>query len=143
MIIERQNKDGFVDNSQAGEAVGEFFAQNDYAGKRILVIIPDNTRSGPIGDIFKLIYDCLENKAKAVDCLVALGTHQPLSEEQICTRLCVTAEQRKSKYASVKFFNHEWEKAETFTSIGRISADEIEEISGGLFSEEVDIAINK
>ena len=143
MIIERQNKDGSVDNIQAGEAVGEFFAQNDYTGKRILVIIPDNTRSGPIGDVFKLIYDCLENKAKAVDCLVALGTHQPLSEEQICTRLCMTTEERKSKYASVKFFNHEWEKAETFKSIGRISTDEIEQISGGLFSEEVDIAINK
>ena len=143
MIIERQNKDGSVDNSQAGEAVAEFFAQNDYTGKRILVIIPDNTRSGPIGDIFKLIYNCLEDKAKAVDCLVALGTHQPLSEEQICTRLSMTAEQRKSKYASVKFFNHEWEKAETFTSIGGISADEIEQISDGLFREEVEVSINK
>jgi len=68
------------------------------------LIIPDNTRSGPIGDIFKIIYDCLEQKAKAVDCLVALGTHRPLSEEQICTRLCMTADERGSKYASVKFF---------------------------------------
>ncbi len=143
MVIERQNKGGSVDNSQVGEAIAEFFGQNDYTGKRILLIIPDNTRSGPIGDIFKIIYDCLGQKAKAVDCLVALGTHQPLSEGQICTRLCMTADERKSKYASVKFFNHEWEKAETFTSIGRITADEIEEISGGLFREEVDVAINK
>jgi len=143
MVIERQNKDGSVDNGQAVEAIAEFFAQNDYIGKRILLIIPDNTRSGPIGDIFKIIYDCLEQKAKAVDCLVALGTHQPLSKEQICTRLCMTADERGSKYASVNFFNHEWEKPETFTSIGRISADEIEQISGGLFREEVDIAVNK
>ncbi len=118
MVIERQNKKDFVENSQAGEVIAEFFAQNDYTGKRILLIIPDNTRSGPIGDIFKIIYDCLEQKAKAVDCLVALGTHQPLSEEQICTRLCMTADERGSKYASVKFFNHEWEKPEIFTSIG-------------------------
>jgi len=143
MVIERQNKDGSVENSQAGEVIAEFFAQNDYTGKRILLIIPDNTRSGPIGDIFKIIYNCLEQKAKAIDCLVALGTHQPLSEEQICTRLCMTADERSSKYASVKFFNHEWEKPQTFTSIGRISADEIEQISGGLFREEVDVAINK
>jgi len=143
MVIERQNKDGSVDNSQASEAIAEFFGQNDYTDKRILLIVPDNTRSGPIGDMFKIIYDHLEQKAKAVDCLVALGTHQPLSEEQICTRLCMTADERSSKYASVKFFNHEWEKAETFTSIGQITADEIEEISGGLFREEVDVAINK
>jgi len=143
MVIERQNKDGFIENSQAGEAIGEFFTQNDYTGKRILLIIPDNTRSGPIGDIFKIIYECLEHKAKAVDCLVALGTHRPMTEKQICTRLSMTAGERSTRYASVKFFNHEWEKPQTFTSIGQISADEIEQLSGGLFREEVDVAINK
>jgi nickel-dependent lactate racemase len=86
MIIERQNRDGFIDNSDASEAIVEFFAQNDYTGKKILLIIPDNTRSGPVGDIFKGIYDCIGQKVKALDCLVALGTHQPLNEEQFCTR---------------------------------------------------------
>jgi len=143
MFIEKQNKDGSVSNEQARETVGRFFAQNDYAGKRILMIIPDNTRSGPIGDIFKIIYEFLGSKAKAVDCLVALGTHQPMSEEQICARLSMTPDERKSKYAAVKFFNHEWEEPQTFTSIGKISADEIEQISDGLFREEVDVAINK
>ena len=143
MVIERQNKDGFIQTDETREAVAEFFAQNDYTGKKILLIIPDNTRSGPIGDVFKIIYDCLEQKAKAIDCLVALGTHQPLTQKQICKRLSIRQDERKSKYASVRFFNHWWEKPETFTSIGKISADEIEKISGGLFREEVDVAINK
>jgi len=143
MLIERHNKDGFIDNYEAGKAISEFFTKNNYTGKRLLLIIPDNTRSGPIGDIFKIIYDCIGQKAKALDCLVALGTHQPLTEEQICTRLSITPQQHKSKYSSVKFFNHEWEKTETFTSIGKISADEIEKISDGLFREEVDVVINK
>ncbi len=143
MVIERQNKDGFVDNKQATEAIAEFFAQNDYTGKRLLLIVPDNTRSGPIGDIFKIVYDCLEQKAKAVDILIALGTHQPLTEEQICTRLGMTSSERSSKYASVKFFNHEWQKPETLTSIGKISAEEIGRITDSLFQEEVDIRINK
>jgi hypothetical protein len=93
MVIERQNKEACVEIGQAREAVGEFFSQNDYAGKRILMIIPDNTRSGPIGKIFKIIYEFLEPKVKAIDCLVALGTHQPMSEEQICARLSMTPEQ--------------------------------------------------
>jgi nickel-dependent lactate racemase len=143
MVIERQNKDGFVEHDEAREAIGEFFAQNDYTGKRILLIVPDNTRSGPIGDIFKIIYDCLDGKAKALDVLVALGTHPALSEEGICTRLGIMPGERSSKYASAKFFNHEWERPETFTSIGKISADEINQITDGLFSEEVDAAINK
>jgi nickel-dependent lactate racemase len=143
MVIERQNKDGCVENEQAREAIADFFAQNDYAGKRILLIIPDNTRSGPIGDMFKIIYEFLGPKAKTIDCLTALGTHHSMSEEQICARLSMTADERDSKYAAVRFFNHEWEKPETFTSIGRISADEIEQISGGLFRDEVDVVVNK
>jgi nickel-dependent lactate racemase len=143
MVIERQSKDGYVANEQAEGIIHEFFEQNDYTGKRLLLIVPDNTRSGPIGDIFKIIYDCLEQKAKEVDILVALGTHQPLTEEQICTRLGITSEQRSSIYASVKFFNHEWQKPDALTSIGKISADEIDQITDGLFREEVDIRINK
>ncbi len=143
MVIERQNKDGFVKTEQARQAVAEFFSKNDYTGKRILLIIPDNTRSGPIGEVFKIIYEFLGPKVKALDCLVALGTHQPMTEQQICTRLSMSIEERKGKYKSVKFFNHEWEKPETFTSIGKISADQIEQISSGLFREEVDVSINK
>ena len=143
MIIECKNKSDFVSDEQAREAIGEFFARNDCTGKRILLIIPDNTRSGPVGEIFKIIYDFLAGKAKAIHILVALGTHQPLTEEQICTRLDITDAQRRSKYASVKFFNHRWNRPETFTLIGRIRANEIEQITGGLFSEEINVAINK
>jgi len=143
MVISKGGKNGSVELSEAAEAVGRFFAQNDYTGKRILLIVPDNTRSGPVGNVFKIIYDCLDQKAKAIDILVALGTHQPMSEEQICRRLAIGPDERKNRYAPVRFFNHEWEKPETFTSIGKISADEIHQISNGLFSEEVNVAINK
>jgi len=143
MVISRENKDGVVGFDEVRAAVGEFFAENDCAGKRILLIIPDNTRSGPVGEVFRIIHEQIGQKARALDCLVALGTHQPMSEEQICSRLAMTGEERTTRYGSVKFFNHEWDKAETFRSVGKISADEIEEISGGLFREEVDVATNK
>jgi len=143
MVIERQSEDGCVENEQAAQAIAELFAQNDYAGKRLLLIVPDNTRSGPVGDIFKIVYDCLEQKAKVIDVLVALGTHQPLTEEQICMRLGMTSSERSGKYAPVKFFNHEWQQPEALASIGKISADEIDRITDGLFHEEVDIRINK
>jgi len=142
MVIELQSTNGFLGVRQARKAIAKFFAENDYSGKRILVIIPDNTRSGPVGDIFKMIFDCVSRKAKAIDCLVALGTHQPMTEEQIYIRLGIRPDERR-KYASVKFFNHEWGRPETFTSIGKISADEIHRISNGLFREEVDVTINK
>ena len=143
MLIFRENKDGAVKLAHAAEAVREFFSRNDYTGKRLLLIIPDNTRSGPIGEVFRMIFDCIGEKTAALDILVALGTHQPMPEDQICKRLAITPEQRNSRYKKVKFFNHEWEKPETFTTIGKITADEIGEISNGLFHEEVEVAINK
>jgi len=142
-VIARENKDSFVDNSTAAEAVEQFFTEYDCSDKRILLIVPDNTRSGPVGDVFKMIFDNIGGKTKALDILVALGTHQPMTNQQICTRLGITVQQHKAEYASVKFFNHEWDKPETFTSIGKISAEQIKQISGGLFCEEVDVAINK
>jgi nickel-dependent lactate racemase len=143
MIIQRTVKDGAVDLAIAREAVEEFFAKNDYRGKRLLAIVPDHTRSGPVGEIFRMIFDRLEGRVKTLDVLVALGTHPPMTEEAICRRLAITAEQRKTKFSAVKLLNHEWDKADTYKTIGKISADEIHEISEGLFRQEVNVAINK
>jgi hypothetical protein len=62
MVIEQHNKDGIISVQQVREAIGAFFSKNDYTGKRILLIIPDNTRSGPIGDIFKIIFSMVKQK---------------------------------------------------------------------------------
>jgi len=143
MVITRENKDGIVTKEHATEAIQEFLAQHNYTGMRLLLIIPDNTRSGPVGEIFKIMFDCLAERVECLDILVALGTHQPLSEKHICQRLSISIEERQTKYRKVQFFNHEWDRPETYTTIGRISADEIDELSDGLFREKVEISINK
>ncbi len=142
MAVECKSKDGFVSDEQAREAIGEFFSQNNYAGKRILLIIPDNTRSGPVGDIFKIIYDFLAGKAKGhrYSCC-ARDPSAPYRRANLHPARHHEAAERRRKYAQVRFFNHKWESPETFTSIGRIRADEIEKITGGLFREEVNVAI--
>ncbi|MHC4264530.1 MAG: lactate racemase domain-containing protein [Planctomycetota bacterium] len=143
MVLSVYSKKTILKPQHVKDTIGQFFTEKDYTGKRIIVIIPDNTRSGPVGLIFQLIYEHLVQKAEAVDCLVALGTHQPLSEEQICKRLDITLDQRKAKYGSVKFINHQWKKSETFISIGNIPAEEISELSEDMFAEDVNVAINK
>ncbi len=143
MVIERQYAAGVISKEQMKEAVAEYFARKRYSGKTVLVIVPDNTRSGPVGPVFKAIYDCIGNDVKQLDILVALGTHQPISEEQICARLSMTMEERKSKYKAVKFFNHDWDNPKMFKSIGKIHGDKIERLTKGLFSQEVDITVNK
>ena len=143
MIIFEENQRKRISFERAEKLVSQFFDQNDYTGKRLLLIVPDNTRSGPVGKIFQMIFDCIAGKASSLDILVALGTHKPLNEEQICKRLEITKSQRKKKFSKVKFFNHQWDNPRTFITIGKIKAHEIGELTGGLFREQVEVAINR
>ncbi len=143
MVIERQYADGVISKEQMQEAVAEYFRRRRYSGKSILVIVPDNTRSGPVGGVFKAIFDCVGNDVKKLDVLVALGTHPPISEEQICARLTMTQNERNGKYKSVNFFNHQWDNPEMFKFAGQIHADKIERLTKGLFREEVEVTVNK
>ncbi len=112
-------------------------------GKRVLVIIPDSTRTAPIGMMFRLFHEFLGDTTAALDYLIALGTHQPMSEPAINRLVGVTAEERAGKYARIRIFNHRWDAPEALVSLGRISAAEIEEITGGLMHEEVEVKLNR
>src|SRR5579859_4643141 len=67
-------------------------------GKRVLVIIPDGTRTAPISLIFRLLYEQLGRRVTRLDYLVALGTHPPMSEESIDRLVGVPARERAERY---------------------------------------------
>ncbi|MFO1475906.1 MAG: lactate racemase domain-containing protein [Verrucomicrobiota bacterium] len=112
-------------------------------GKRLLLVIPDHTRTAPVGLLFKTLYCQAGATSARFDVLVALGTHPPMSEAAICERLEITPEQRRTTYAGVRFFNHEWDNPAALKSVGTIPASEIGELTGGLFSMDVPVEINR
>ncbi|HZL19688.1 MAG TPA: lactate racemase domain-containing protein [Polyangia bacterium] len=113
-------------------------------GKRVLAIVPDHTRTAPIGLMFRVLHEELSAVgAAAFDVLIALGTHPPMTEEAIHQRLGITAAERAGKYARTKLFNHHWNDPAQLVSIGTITEDEVEAISGGRMRERVDVTINK
>ncbi len=114
-----------------------------FSGKKILAIIPDHTRTAPVDTMFRIVCDLLLQKAAVLDFIVALGTHSPLSDDSINRLVGITQSERINKYSKVKFFNHYWDDPEQLASVGTISEDEIEKISGGLMREKVDVKINK
>jgi nickel-dependent lactate racemase len=127
----------------AAELVARACPSDRYRGKRVLLIIPDATRTAPVGLMFKALHDQIGAAAAAFDILVALGTHQPMSEEAICARLEISLEERRGRYANVRFFNHAWDDSSALREIGVIPADEIKKLSDGLFAMEVPVRINK
>ena len=112
-------------------------------GKRVLVLIPDHTRHAPIALFFHIIYDLIGHKAKNLDYLIANGTHQAMSTEQIYQHVGITAQEHQERFANSRFFNHEHRNTAELTTIGTIPAVEIRALSNGLFDEEVAVTINK
>jgi hypothetical protein len=52
-------------------------------------------------------------------------------------------EERKTTYASVRFYNHKWDDPACLQRIGVIKSDEIRKISNDLLHENVEVNINK
>jgi nickel-dependent lactate racemase len=135
--------DQTLTNGEVQHVCEQAFAGRDFKGKRVLVILPDLTRTAPIDLMFRTVYGLLAGKVGRLDFVIALGTHQPLSDERIDQLVGMRPGERHSKYRRSRFFNHMWDSPGQLKQIGTISEEEVAEISGGLMREAVDIRINK
>jgi lactate racemase len=115
----------------------------EYRDQRILLIVPDGTRTAPVGLLFQALYESLGHSARAFDVLIALGTHQPMDDAAICRRLDITEAERRESYSKVRFFNHAWNDPAALRRVGVIPSDEIRQLSGGLFSLDVPVEVNR
>lgn len=143
MVIGKGSESGFLSEEEARDLVVQGFAGVKVKGKRVLVVIPDGTRTAPLPLFFRLFHEVIGGEVAALDYLIALGTHQPMDEEAINRLVGVMAQERQGKYAGVNVFNHRWDLPGTFATIGSITADEIEEITGGLMRQDVPVALNR
>ncbi len=115
----------------------------EYRGRRLLLIIPDATRTAPVGLVFRAIWDQVGAVVQSLDVMVALGTHPAMSEDAICARLDMTLEDRRGRYARVQLLNHEWDNPAALRQIGVLSAAQVHELSEGRFEMEVPVTINR
>jgi nickel-dependent lactate racemase len=134
---------GRLADVQVAELVARAVPAGDYRDRRVLLIVPDHTRTAPVGLMFKTLHAQIGGVAKALDVLIALGTHQPMSERAICDRLEITEDERRGVYGRVRFFNHAWNDPAALQRVGTIPAEEIRELSGGLFAMDVPVAVNR
>jgi lactate racemase len=132
-----------VSPGQAAEIIAKACPAANYSSKRVLLIVPDGTRTAPVGLVFKALHQQIGGVTKAFDVLVALGTHQPMSEAAICQRLEISESQRRETYGQVKFFNHSWNDPRALKQIGTLTADEVSRLTEGLFAMDVPVEINR
>lgn len=143
MVIGKGSPDGVLSRDDVYDIASQAFDTGDFDGKRVIVLIPDATRTMPMPLCFRMFAELLKPRTKRLDFLIALGTHMEMSEEAINSMLGVTPEERTGPFEDIRIFNHTWDNPAQLTSVGTITRKEIEEISGGLMSEDVDVTINK
>jgi nickel-dependent lactate racemase len=116
------------------------------SGKKVLVLIPDHTRSLPLPFLFRSLVDVLHD-ARQLDFMVALGTHPPLSDESLHKLVGITSEERQTVFKHVGLLNHAWDSPSTLVSIGEMEREEIQQIAGtnwhSSLPNTVDIRINR
>jgi nickel-dependent lactate racemase len=134
---------GHLDDAQVADLVTQALPAKDYKGRRVLLIVPDHTRTAPVGLLFQTIFKQIGGVTEQFDILVALGTHPPMSEEAICKRLEITVEERRARYHAVRFYNHEWDNPAALREVGVLPAKDISDLTNGLFAMDVPVHINK
>ncbi|HMO98315.1 MAG TPA: lactate racemase domain-containing protein [Kiritimatiellia bacterium] len=112
-------------------------------GRRILLVVPDRTRTCPLPEVFHAAHAALAPRAACVDVMIALGTHAPLPEAVILQHLGITPEERAGPMREVKLLNHAWDDPCQLTSLGVIPAADIAALSNDLFSKDVEVRVNK
>ena len=117
--------------------------EKQHTGQKVLVLIPDHTRSIPLPQLFRYLVEILHD-CKQLDFMVALGTHPGLSEEQLCRLVGITAEERTTTYRHIGILNHDWDSPDALTTIGTLPQSQIQQIAGDRWHPTLggDVAIN-
>ena len=141
MAIGKGFTDRFLSPEEIRAIISESVESVALAGKRVLVLIPDGTRTMPMPLMFATLRDVLRPRVKALDFLVALGTHPPMTDAQLSKLIGQPV--IDGKCGDSHIFNHEWHNPVTFVELGTIPAAEIVDLSRGLMESDVPVALNK
>jgi nickel-dependent lactate racemase len=132
---------GYLTSDEVVRVASDGLAPLPVDGRRVLVLIPDGTRTMPMPLMFDTLERELLPRVAALDYLVALGTHSPMSDTQLgrlVGRPVVEGHAGRSR-----IFNHDWSDPATYAHLGTIPAREISEITKGRLSQDVPVALNR
>jgi nickel-dependent lactate racemase len=112
-------------------------------GKRLLVLVPDSTRTFPLPFFFRRIVALLQGRVSRLDFMIATGTHPAMSEEAKLKMAGITAEEKATTYAAVQLLDHAWDDPQALINLGIIPAEEIGRLSNGLLVQSVPVRLNR
>lgn len=145
-VVDQQSKvhgngspDGDLSDEQLASIVTDTLA-NISSSVRVLAVIPDKTRDDNTHILFPAAAAALLKCGAKIDALVAQGTHPAMSSSE---KLAKIGADKTSIPNLGTIYDHRWNEPDELTSIGELSDDEVEKISGGLIAEAIPLRINR
>ena len=133
-----------LSSDEVSAFVARALARADLDDKRVCLVVPDGTRTCPLPLLMRSVHSALEGRVKEVTVVIALGTHQGMSEDHLARHLCYAAGAVEETYPGWTIINHKSWLPETFAPLGRIEAQRLTELTGGLMRDiSVDVRINR
>jgi nickel-dependent lactate racemase len=103
--------------------------EGKFSGGRVLVLIPDHTRTIPLPELFRYLVEILHDVSQ-LDFMVALGTHPPLSEDHLYRLVGITSQERQTTFKHISLLNHTWNQPDTLARIGTLSQAQVQALAG-------------
>jgi nickel-dependent lactate racemase len=105
-------------------------------GRSLCVLVPDATRSCPLPPLLSAVHSAVQARVSRLTVLIALGTHSPMTPRSIDAHV-------GGRYPGAVVKNHEWWDDGALATVGSITGERVEELSGGLLRHGVDVRINR
>lgn len=141
-VIGRSAATGYLDEAAIEDVVERGVRALDLAGKRVLVLVPDSTRTFPMPMLFRLLAKHMA-ATPALDFLIALGTHAPMPEDAILKMFGLSRAEKDARYGRIRILNHAWDDPGALVDLGTIPAGEIAALSGGRLRQDVVVRLNR
>ena len=140
-VVGQGTLDGYLADDVVTRIVADGLSRLPIDGRRVLVIIPDGTRTMPMPFMFDAIERAAAPRVQALDFLVALGTHAPMSDAALSAHIGRPV--AGGRAGDRRIFNHRWDDPSTFLSLGSIPSREVETLTEGRLREAIPVALNR
>ena len=134
---------GVLSDEEVRQWIATHIPVDEYRDQRVLLVLPDSTRTAPLPLLFSAVADHLGPVVKSLDLIIALGTHQPMSRPAILKLLGITEEEWATRYNKPGLFNHEWDNPDQLLTIGQLTKEETAELSDDRIHLDVPVEINR
>jgi nickel-dependent lactate racemase len=115
----------------------------DLDGRSVCLVLPDATRTCPLPLLLGAVHAALAHRVSRMTALIALGTHAPMTAEQLASHLHRPGGDLGSAYPGLHVVNHEWWDPGSLVSLGTIGSARVHELSEGRLDQPVEVRVNR